>query len=54
MMLDELSMVQLVGNFGFPIVMTIYLLHRFERKIESLDNTIQDLAKVVANKGVDS
>ncbi|EPD51085.1 YvrJ family protein [Paenisporosarcina sp. FSL H8-0542] len=53
-MLDEASMIQLVGNFGFPIVMTIYLLHRFERKIESLDNTIQNLAKVVGNKGVNS
>lgn len=46
-MLDEQSFVQLVGNFGFPIVITMYLLHRFEKKIEGLEHAIQSLAKAM-------
>ncbi|MFC3773634.1 YvrJ family protein [Paenibacillus sp. GCM10012303] len=34
-----------IGNFGFPIVLTAYLLIRFEKKIESLNATIQELMK---------
>jgi hypothetical protein len=37
----------LIGNFGFPIVITIYLLVRFEKKIESLTSAIQDLKEVL-------
>lgn len=48
-MLDEGNIVQLIGNFGFPIVVTIYLLHRFENKIESLENSIHSIANVVNN-----
>lgn len=36
-----------VGNLGFPIVITSYLLIRFERKIENLNNNIQELAQVI-------
>lgn len=36
-----------IGNFGFPIVITVYLLIRFEKKIDSLNNTIQDLIKFI-------
>lgn len=32
----------LIGNFGFPIVVTGYLLLRFEKKIDSLTNTMQE------------
>lgn len=31
-----------IGNFGFPIVVTGYLLLRFEKKIDNLINTMQD------------
>ncbi|MDH6374300.1 hypothetical protein M2444_006150 [Paenibacillus sp. PastF-3] len=31
-----------IGNFGFPIVLTGYLLLRFEKKIDNLITTIQD------------
>ncbi|MEK4485779.1 YvrJ family protein [Psychrobacillus sp. FSL H8-0484] len=48
-MLDEGNIVQLIGNFGFPIVVTIYLLHRFENKIESLENAIHSITNVVNN-----
>ncbi|GIP40551.1 hypothetical protein J31TS4_38310 [Paenibacillus sp. J31TS4] len=50
-----------IGNFGFPIVITSYLLLRFEKKIEGatlmqvrleekiekLNSTIQDLVHVM-------
>ena len=48
-MIGEGNIVQLIGNFGFPIVVTIYLLHRFENKIDSLENTIHNIANVVNN-----
>lgn len=46
-MLETESMVQIIGNFGFPIVITIYLLHRFENRIEALESAIRTLAEVV-------
>lgn len=40
-----------VGNFGFPIVVSVYLLIRFENKIdkltESIDKSNKDLSAVI-------
>ncbi len=36
-----------IGNFGFPMVISIYLLVRFEGKIASLTESIYQLAKVI-------
>ncbi|RBP44177.1 YvrJ family protein [Garciella nitratireducens] len=36
-----------IGNFGFPMVISIYLLVRFEGKIQSLTESIYQLAKVI-------
>jgi hypothetical protein len=36
--------VSTVGNFGFPLVLAIYLLLRFEKKIESLTDAIHELS----------
>lgn len=33
----------LLGNFGFPILITVYLLIRFEKKIEDLSKVISTL-----------
>ena len=33
-----------VAQFGFPIVISLYLLMRMEGKIESLTNSINELA----------
>ena len=44
---DVQGWVSLLGNFGFPVVISIYLLVRFERKIETLENTIQSLTEVI-------
>lgn len=32
-----------IGNFGFPLILAIYLLLRFEKKIEKLSKVISSL-----------
>ena len=45
--MEELSMwFQAIGNLGFPIAISVYLLIRFEKKIVDLQNWIQELAKI--------
>jgi len=44
--MDE--MLKLVSNFGFPIVVSAYLLVRIEGKLSELTISITELAKVVA------
>lgn len=39
--------ISLIGNFGFPIAITIYLFIRFERKIDKLETVILQLAEVI-------
>lgn len=41
------SLIYVLGNFGFPIMITIYLFVRFERKIENLEKAISELGNVV-------
>lgn len=33
----------LIGELGFPIVLCVYLLFRFEKKIDTLNDTIEKL-----------
>ena len=42
------DMLKLVGNYGFPMVVTSYLLVRIEGKLNQLSSCITDLAKGVA------
>lgn len=42
------EMLKLVGNFGFPIVVSAYLLVRIEGKLNELSSSITELAKAVA------
>ena len=44
--MDE--MLKLVANFGFPIVVSAYLLVRIEGKLEQLTSSITELAKAIA------
>lgn len=39
------------GNYGFPMVISLFLLLRMETKLEQLTNSISELAKVIAAKG---
>jgi len=41
--LDVSSWTTVLGNFGFPIAITVYLFYRFERKIENLEAVILEL-----------
>lgn len=39
--------IALLGNFGFPIAITVYLFLRFEKKLEKLGDIIMQLAEVI-------
>lgn len=41
------GLVQIIGNVGFPIAITVYLLQNFGKKIESLDTSIRDLSQSI-------
>ena len=41
--MDIPEWVILTGNVGFPIVITVYLLTRFEKRIEDLTQAIEKL-----------
>ena len=38
------------ANYGFPMVICVYLLVRIEGKLEQLSSSINDLAKVITAK----
>ncbi len=38
-----MEIVELIGNFGFPISITTYLLIRLEKKLEALTEAINKL-----------
>jgi hypothetical protein len=40
-----------IGNFGFPIVISIYLLVRVEGKLEKLSESINELSRAIAMMG---
>lgn len=44
------QMLSLAANYGFPMVVSIYLLVRIESKLEKLSASINDLSKVIAQK----
>jgi hypothetical protein len=37
-----------IANFGFPIVISIYLLVRIEGKLDQLTESINELSRVIA------
>lgn len=42
------ELLRAIANWGFPIVVSVYLLVRIEGKIESLENAIKDLSMAIA------
>ncbi|MBU3144785.1 YvrJ family protein [Clostridium sp. CF012] len=42
------AFVKLVNTVGFPIGVSIYLLVRFEKKIEALNKSISDLTVAIS------
>jgi len=41
------NLVTLIGNVGFPIAVSIYLLVRIEGKLEGLTSSINNLSAVI-------
>ena len=39
-----------VGNFGFPMVVSIYLLVKIERKLDELTKAINNLGRIMAEQ----
>lgn len=37
----------LIGEYGFPIVVTFYLLYRIEKKLDTLNQSVLYLSKIV-------
>lgn len=42
------AIIESIGNFGFPIAVSIYLLVRIEGKLESLTTSINTLANALS------
>lgn len=47
MMIEMPQWIMILGNFGFPIAITIYLFIRFERKLEKLEQVIINLGEII-------
>lgn len=47
-MIEEV--VVLIGNFGFPVAVSLYLLVRLEGKLETLTESIHSLSSAILNK----
>lgn len=41
------DLVNMIGNLGFPIAVSVYLLVRLEGKLEVLTQSINNLSKVI-------
>ena len=47
-MMEE--MVVLIGNFGFPVAVSLYLLVRLEGKLETLTESIHSLSEALIKR----
>lgn len=43
---ELVSYVELISNTGFPIVISMYLLNRMEKKLDNLIAAIENLARM--------
>ena len=48
--MEHLDLISLIGNPGFPIAITAYLLIRLEKQLTSLSNSINILNTIVSVK----
>lgn len=44
------DLLTMIGNVGFPIAVSVYLLVRLESKLEVLTTSINNLSSVINNK----
>ncbi|MDE1549039.1 YvrJ family protein [Jeotgalibaca caeni] len=47
---EIMSLMEMVSNTGFPIVISIYLLNRMEKKLDALVQSIDNLTKTVITR----
>ncbi len=47
MVIETPQWILILSNFGFPIAITIYLLTRFEKKLENLEDVIVRLSNAI-------
>jgi hypothetical protein len=45
--MEQVDWISLVGNLGFPIFVSWYLLTRVESRIEALSSSINEMAKAI-------
>ncbi|MGO4889567.1 YvrJ family protein [Anaerobacillus sp. MEB173] len=43
--------IPLISEYGFPIVVTLYLLHRVEKKLDMVNQSLQELPGKLYNSG---
>lgn len=48
--MDQINLIELIANLGFPIAITSYLLLRFEKKIIELSQAINGLKEELQKK----
>lgn len=48
--MEHLDLISLIGNTGFPIAITAYLLIRLEKQLTSLSSSINTLNTIVSVK----
>ena len=48
--MEHIDLISLIGNTGFPIAITAYLLIRLEKQLTSLSNSINTLNTIVSVK----
>lgn len=48
--MENLDLVSLISNMGFPIAITAYLLIRLEKQLSNLSNSINKLNTIVSVK----
>lgn len=46
------DLITMVGNVGFPIAISVYLLVRIEGKMEALTNSINNLTNTISSSKV--
>lgn len=45
--MDVYEWMKVIHDFGFPIMLTIYLLFKFEKRIESLEEVVKEIVNEV-------
>lgn len=43
-------LLQSIANYGFPMVVAVFLLVRMDKRLADLDNGIRDLTEVIRQK----